>query len=71
MHHDFCSFYIWSLLFLTCRTHNSNTIVLPSWSNQITKINSKDTKGAPGLLIITSAATRATDVVRYKSSYTE
>ena len=40
------------------------TVVLPGWSNLITKIDSKGTNGAPGLLIVTSAATRATDVVR-------
>ena len=44
-------------------------VVLPDWSKLIAKIDSKSTSGAPGLLIITSAATRATDVVRATSDF--
>ncbi|CAB4004043.1 Hypothetical predicted protein [Paramuricea clavata] len=44
-------------------------VVLPSWSNLITKIDSKGANGAPGLLIITAAATRATDIVRATSEF--
>ncbi|XP_028401778.1 protein CMSS1-like isoform X2 [Dendronephthya gigantea] len=41
--------------------------ILPSWSTLTSKIDKKS--GAPGLLIITSAATRATDVVRAMADF--